>query len=161
MERTNHVPLIHDLLEAVNAHDAERVAQFHAVDYEGLDISCATHKHGREGVCEELGVWWHAFPDLHFSVQDVVVQPGRLAFLWTAEGIHEGVFLRVPPTSRRIEVCGVSLLTVQDGKIARGLYLWDMAGLLRSMKLLPHLPEVPGHQPTSQTDLLASFLMSP
>ena len=132
--------MIHDLLEAVNAHDLARVAQFHAVDYEGLDVSRATRKQGREGLCEELDEWWRAFPDLHFAVQDVVAQPGRLAFLWTAEGTHEGAFMRVPPTGRRIEVCGVSLLTLQDGKVARGLYLWDMAGLLRSMKLLPDLP---------------------
>ena len=47
MERTNHVPLIHDLLEAVNAHDAVRVAHFHAADYEGLDVSRASLKQGR------------------------------------------------------------------------------------------------------------------
>ena len=158
MERTNHVPLIHDLLEAINAHDVARVAHFHAVDYEGLDVSSATLRQGREGVCEELSEWWSAFPDLHFTIQDVVVQPGRLAFLWTAQGIHEGVFLRVPPTGRRIEVCGVSLLTLQHGKIARGLYLWDMAGLLRSMKLLPDLPDV--GQGASQAALLSRFLMN-
>ncbi len=158
MERTNHVPLIHDLLEAINAHDPDRIAQLHADDYEGLDVSRATLKQGREGVCEELGEWGRAFPDLQFAIQDVIAQPGRLAFLWTAEGIHEGVFLRVPPTGRRIEVCGVTLLTVHDGKIVRGLYLWDMAGLLRSMKLLPDLPgDGPG---ASQAALLSSFLMN-
>ena len=65
--------------------------------------------------------------------------------------------MRVPPTDRRIEVCGVTLLTVQDGKIVRGLYLWDMAGLLRSMKLLPDLPG-DGHG-ARQADLLSSFLI--
>ncbi len=134
------------------------MAQINAVDNEGLDISRATRKQGREGVCEELGEWWRAFPDLQFAIQDVVVQPGRLAFLWTAEGTHEGAFMRVPPTGRRIEVCGVSLLTVQDGKIVRGLYLWDMAGLLRSMKLLPDLPG--DGQGASQAALLSSFLMN-
>ena len=158
MEHTNPVSLIYDLLEAVNAHDAARVAQFHAVDYEGLDVSRATHKQGREGVCAELREWWQAFPDLHFSVCDLVVQPGRLAFLWTAEGTHERSFMRVPPTGRRVEVCGVTLLTVQDGQIVRGLYLWDMAGLLRSMKLLPDLPG--DGQPARQADLLSGFLMN-
>lgn len=158
MERINHVPLIHDLLDAVNAHDAARVAHFHADDYEGLDVSRAARRQGRQGISDELRDWWRAFPDLHFSICDVVVQPGRLAFLWTAEGTHEHAFLRVPPTGRRIEVCGVTLLTIRDGKIARGLYLWDMAGLLRSMKLLPDLPG--DGQPARQADLLSSFLMT-
>ena len=157
MEITNHIPLIHTLLAAVNAHDARRVAQLHAVDYEGLDVSRALCFNGPTGAREALDEWLKAFPDLRMSMREVCEQAGQTAFFWTTAGTHEGVFLRVPPTGRRVEVCGVSLLTVQGGKITRGLHLWDMAGLLRSMKLLPDLP---GHHPVSQADLLSRFLMN-
>lgn len=157
MEITNPIPLIHTLLAAVNAHDPDGVAQLHAADYEGLDVSRALRFHGRDGARAALDEWFQAFPDMHLSSREVCVQPEQTAFFWTTEGTHEGVFLAVPPTGRRVEVCGVSLLTVRRGKIARGLHLWDMAGLLRSMKLLPDLP---GHHPTSQAALLSRFLMT-
>jgi hypothetical protein len=47
--------------------------------------------------------------------------------------------MNIPPTGRNVEVLGTSVLTVGDGKIARGLYIWDVAGLLRSIGLLPEL----------------------
>ena len=34
---------------------------------------------------------------------------------------------------------GVSALTLRDGKVIRGLYIWDVAGLLRNIGLLPEL----------------------
>ena len=157
MEITNSLPLIHTLLAAVNAHDPGRVAQLHAPDYEGLDVSRALRFSGPNGARAALDEWLTAFPDLRMATREVCVQPEQTAFFWTTAGAHQGVFLRVPPTGRRIEVCGVSLLTIQHGKITRGLHLWDMAGLLRSMKLLPDLP---GHHPVSQADLLSRFLMS-
>lgn len=93
--------------------------------------------------------------DLQLSVREVCAQAAQTAFFWTATGTHAGVFLSVPPTGRRVEGCGFSLLSVCAGKIERSVHLWDMAGLLRAMKLLPDLP---GPQPVSQGDLLACFL---
>ena len=156
MEITNHLPLIHTLLAAVNDHDAGRVAQLHTADYEGLDVSRALRFSGPKGARAALDEWLRAFPDLQMSTREVCVQPAQTAFFWTTAGTHRGVFLSVPPTGRHVEVCGVSLLMMEDGKIRRGVHLWDMAGLLRSMKLLPDLP---GHQPVSQADLLSRFLV--
>jgi hypothetical protein len=51
----------------------------------------------------------------------------------------QSVSQNIPPTGRRIAVCGISLLTIEGGRISRGLYVWDVAGLLRSIGLLPEL----------------------
>jgi hypothetical protein len=47
--------------------------------------------------------------------------------------------MNIPPTGRAIVLHGVSLLTVSSGKITRASYLWDVAGLLRCLGLLPEL----------------------
>jgi hypothetical protein len=47
--------------------------------------------------------------------------------------------MRIPPTGCDIAVRGISVLTVENGKVTRGLYIWDVAGLLRSIGLLPEL----------------------
>ena len=36
---------------------------------------------------------------------------------------------------------GVSMLTVADGLIVRGARIWDVAGFLRAVRLLPELPK--------------------
>ena len=157
MEITNPTLLVHTLLDAVNAHDADGVAHLHAADYEGLDVSRALRCQGPEGARVVLAEWLSAFPDLYMSTREVCVQKKQVAFFWTTAGTHKGSFLSVPPTGRRIEVCGFSLITVQHGKIVRGLQLWDMGGVLRAMQLLPDLP---GPHPFSQADLFSRFLTS-
>jgi hypothetical protein len=51
--------------------------------------------------------------------------------------------MNIPPTRRPIEIRGVTLLTVEttpEGpRVSRAAYVWDLAGLLRRLGLLPDL----------------------
>jgi hypothetical protein len=47
--------------------------------------------------------------------------------------------MNIPPTGRQVQVRGVSIIEVKDGLIVRGQYIWDLAGMLRHMGLLPEL----------------------
>lgn len=130
--------LMLELLEAWNAHDLERTATFYAPDYEGIDVAQATPQRGPAEVTQSLARYLRAFPDLHFTA-DTIIQGKRVALVWTARGTHRGTLMRIPATGRTIEVRGTSILVVEHGKITRGLYIWDVAGLLRAIGLLPEL----------------------
>ncbi|MDQ5852831.1 MAG: ester cyclase [Chloroflexota bacterium] len=130
--------LMADLLDAWNSHDIERVASFYAPDYVGVDIGQARPQYGPAERCRVLASYVRAFPDLHFT-GETIIEDNRIALVWTMRGTHRGSLMRIPPTGRTIEVRGVSLLTVEDGKVKRGLNIWDMAGLLRGLGLLPEL----------------------
>jgi steroid delta-isomerase-like uncharacterized protein len=80
-----------------------------------------------------------AFPDLRFLEEETIIQDNHVVLSWTARGTHRGELMHIPPTGRKISVRGVSLLTVENGRITRGLYVWDVAGLLRAIGLLPEL----------------------
>jgi steroid delta-isomerase-like uncharacterized protein len=131
--------LVRDLLEAWNAHDVERIKTFYAPDYEGVDVGQAKPQSGPQGVAWLVKRYLQAFPDLYFVAEDVVVQGNRAVLVWTAHATHWGELMRIPPTGRDIAVRGTSVLTVENGKVTRGLYIWDVAGLLRSIGLLPEL----------------------
>lgn len=47
--------------------------------------------------------------------------------------------MNIPPTEHTVNVRGTSLVALQGGKIRRALRIWDLAGLLRDLKLLPEL----------------------
>jgi steroid delta-isomerase-like uncharacterized protein len=131
--------LVRDLLEAWNVHDPERIESFYAQQYEGVDVGQAKPQRGPQDVSRLVKRYLQAFPDLRFADEEVVVQGNRAALVWTARGTHAGELMRIPPTGRRIAVRGTSVLTVENGKVTRGLYIWDVAGLLRSIGLLPEL----------------------
>ena len=140
-DATGHRLLLQRLLAAINAHDTNRVAALYRPDYEGLDVSRAIQQHGPEDARADWAVWLRAFPDLHVTIEETVRQKEQVALYWTKEGTHQGPFLHVPPTGHRVRFKGVSLLTIKGGRIVRALHLWDLAGLLRAMRLLPDLPD--------------------
>lgn len=125
--------------QAWNSHDVERVIGFYAPNYIGDDVGLASPLHGRDGIRTKLQEYWTAFPDLHFDVISTLVEGDRLVIVWNGEGTHQGTIMRIPPTGHRVQVRGVSILDVQDGMVVRGQYIWDMAGMLRHMGLLPEL----------------------
>lgn len=133
------INLITELLAAWNAHDIEYTVGFYALDYQGVDVSQARPHQGPRGIRQMVTRYWQAFPDLHFRSEGVIVQGDRIALVWTARGSHQGKFMNIPPTGHQIQVWGVSWLTVVDGKIKEALYIWDVAGLLRNLGLLPDL----------------------
>jgi len=125
--------------QAWNSHDMERVLTFYSPDYVGSDVGQADLLRGRANLRAILEMYWRAFPDLRFAVTNTVVQDSRVAVVWVAEGTHQGPIMNIPPTGRKVEVRGVSVIDVKDGLIVRGQYIWDLAGMLRNMGLLPEL----------------------
>ena len=128
--------------EAWNTHDIENVLRFYAPDYVGEDVGQAFPLRGREGMRTMLEIYWRAFPDLKFKIISTLGEDNRIAILWIGEGTHQGTFMNIPPTAHKVQVRGVSIIEVEDGLIVRGQYVWDMAGMLRHMGLLPELQSV-------------------
>ena len=131
--------LVTELLEAWDAHDPDRVAAFYAQTYEGTDVGEANPLRGPEAVRQTAARYLRAFPDLKFTQEETIVQGQRAALMWKARGTHRGPLMNIPATNRPTEIRGMSLLAVEGGKIAHETSIWDVAGFLRSIGLLPEL----------------------
>jgi steroid delta-isomerase-like uncharacterized protein len=129
----------HDLVEAWNSHDVNRAARFYASDYVGNDVAQAKPHRGPEGLRDFITQYQIAFPDFRLSTDETIIDGDRVALAWTARATHRGTMMNIPPTGRAISVRGVSLLTIENDKIQRATYIWDVAGLLRAVGLLPEL----------------------
>lgn len=127
------------LTAAWNAHDPKRVAALCTSDYSGENIGEAMPHHGPDGMAASVARYLAAFPDLHFTVDDVVIQGNRVVQVWRAQATHRGSLMNIPATGLSIEVRGASVLTFRGDKLQQALYIWDVAGLLREIGLLPEL----------------------
>ena len=136
---TNLATFADTINQAWNSHDMEQVLGFYSAEYIAEDVGQAFLLRGPEGVRLMLENYWQAFPDLEFTIIDTVVQNSRLVIVWMAEGTHEGTIMNIPATGHRVAVRGVSIIDVKDGQVVRGQYIWDLAGMLRHMGLLPEL----------------------
>jgi steroid delta-isomerase-like uncharacterized protein len=131
--------LIANLIAAWNTHDLDRASAFFADSYVGNDVAQVEPQHGREGIRNALARYFAALPDVCFTLDDLVVEGERAVVVWTARGTHRGMLMNIPASGRIVSVRGVSTFTLQDGQISRALYIWDVAGLLRGIGLLPEL----------------------
>jgi steroid delta-isomerase-like uncharacterized protein len=130
---------VDQLLAAWNSHDGTRVARLCAPTYEGMDIAQRAPIRGPAEVqawCEHL---YAAFPDAQVVFDAVIAEENRYAIAWTAQGTHRGRLFNMPPTAKLVQVRGMSLLTVEAGQVVTASTVWDMAGLLRAIGLLPQL----------------------
>ena len=58
-----------------------------------------------------------SFPDLHFTIEDMVAEDERIAFRWTARGTHQADFAGIAATGKPITVAGITIMRIVDGKI--------------------------------------------
>lgn len=93
-------------------------------DYISLDFV----GHSRDGVIDfhelqrlELA-FVEAFPDSHYSVEDLIAENDRVVLRVTTRGTHRKEFHGIAPTNRKVEFTGIVIYRIQDGKIAE---CWD------------------------------------
>ncbi len=54
-----------------------------------------------------------------------------------ARGTHEGEFMGVAPTGKRVEFQGIATVRIREGKIAENRGMPDMLGLLQQLGAVP------------------------
>ena len=72
-----------------------------------------------------FGACSSAFPDLRFTIEDQIVAGDKVATRWTAEGTNSGAFGTVPATGRHMQISGLILDRVVDGKVVERWEQWD------------------------------------
>ena len=131
--------LVIQLVDAWNSHDLEQVAARYCTDCYVLDVSIAQPLIGREAVRRMFEAYYQAFPDLKLTPGDIIVEGDRVALFWTARGTHQGSILHIPASGRTINTQGVNRLVLRDGLVHDTTTIWDVAGMLRGIGLLPDL----------------------
>jgi steroid delta-isomerase-like uncharacterized protein len=133
--------VVRQLVKVLNVKDMDAAQQLHSEDYSGFDT---THSTPTVGPLEARAVYARAaaaFPDFHLRIVDLITDRRRVSAHWIFEGTHLGSLLHIPATQRHVSFEGYTMLTVEAAGIQSSHTLWDMAGLLRQLGLLPALPE--------------------
>lgn len=78
-----------------------------------------------------------ALPDVQIHIRDMVVEGERVAARVVLEGTHVGDGLGAKATNRRVQVAGIVMVRLVDGRIVEGWNSWDQLGLLQQLGALP------------------------
>jgi steroid delta-isomerase-like uncharacterized protein len=89
---------------------------------------------GREGMADVVTMWRSGFSDFREEVCDLVAEGDRVAARFQFSGIHTGSFLGVAPTGRFVEMTGIEIFRVEDGRIAELWYAEQLYDLLTELR---------------------------
>jgi steroid delta-isomerase-like uncharacterized protein len=92
---------------------------------------------GRDGLRDFLSSFLAAFPDVTWTVQETVAQGDTVAAWSVWEGRHDGEFMGIPATGRRVSVEAWTFDRFRDGGMASSRILMDQFGLLRQLGAIP------------------------
>jgi len=84
------------------------------------------HDTDLHGYFESIREQRRAFPDVCFSIDDVVADDDRVATRWTVTGSHA-------ESDRHVTVSGMSIDVLTAGRIVENWTVWDRLGLLEQL----------------------------
>ena len=86
---------------------------------------------GPEAYGRQIALFLAGFPDLHFSVEDTVVENEKVVACWNISGTHKGEFMGVPATGKNISIDGMTIHHIAAGKIMDSYSNWDALGVMQ------------------------------
>ena len=75
------------------------------------------------------------FSDRSFTIVDLFGQGDKIVKHWNFKGTHTGNFFGIPPTGRKLDLSGVTLVKMKDGKIAQEHDIFDNLSFLKQLGL--------------------------
>ena len=132
--------LLDRYVERYNAGDLDGVMDLYAED--AVQIMPDGTFEGWNSVRERLAQELDGFTDLNHTVRSFVEQGDSFADEWTFVGTHTGPFrlpdgTDLPPTGKRVEIRGMELVQVRDGKVILNTLYYDNLAVAVQLGLVP------------------------
>jgi steroid delta-isomerase-like uncharacterized protein len=109
------------------------------VDPNFVNHSAATleHARGQDGVKNVFGSFRAAFPDGRTTIEDIVAEGDKVVTRWTFRGTHRAEFVGLAPTGQRVEMTGINIDRIANGRFVERWYEMDRLGLMRQLGAAP------------------------
>ena len=77
------------------------------------------------------------FSDITFTIKDVFGADEKLVKHWNFKGTQTGVFFGIPATGKKVDIDGVTLVRMENGKIAEERDFLDNLEFMQQLELIP------------------------
>ena len=74
-----------------------------------------------------------AFPDLHLTIEDMIAEGDKVAMRSSWNGTHQGEFMGIPATGRRVTVSQIDISRIADGRMVEHWGQLDALGLMQQL----------------------------
>ena len=92
---------------------------------------------GPAGYLSIIGMMRAGFPDIQWTLEEMVAEGDKVAARFTMRGTHRGTFSGVPPTGKSIRVQAMNIYRLSDGQFVEERGQPDMLVLLQQIGAIP------------------------
>jgi predicted ester cyclase len=131
--------------DCINPGRLEPLAQLVSDDYVG-----PRGERGVTGFTANLVALRTGFPDIHFTLDDLVAEGDRVSVRWSWRATHAGEFNGLAPTDKQISNTGMAFYQLADHKIIRSWVETDRLGALQQLGAVQMMPGAPSAPVTAQ-----------
>jgi steroid delta-isomerase-like uncharacterized protein len=78
-----------------------------------------------------------AFPDLQFTIEDLIAEGDKVVWRFQATGNNTGPFMGGPVTGKSITVTGTITFRLENSRMAEAWLNLDVLGLLQQVGIIP------------------------
>ena len=132
----NKAVVRHFVEEVFNKGNLAAIDQFLAAEYRDAN-ALPGQEPGREGARRAFTLYREVFPDLRYTIEEMIAEGDTVVTRVTLWATHHGALLGVPPTHRQVSVPAVHITRLVDGTIREHWSLMDDLGLMQQLGVVP------------------------
>ena len=92
---------------------------------------------GPEEEKQLISMYRSAFPDLRFTIEDMVAEDDKVAMRVSISATHKGELLGIPPTENRLSLTAMEIYRLREGKIEEQWVNVDTLGMMQQIGAIP------------------------
>jgi len=108
--------------------------------------------HGPAGFKANLSRLRTGFPDVHFTIHDLLAEGDGVAVYWTWEATHRGPFAGILATNKSVHQEGMVMYRFRAGKAVAAKVIFDRLGVFQQLGRMPALPSNPENSGRQRND---------
>jgi steroid delta-isomerase-like uncharacterized protein len=122
--------------EVFNQGNLAIVDELVTPDFLNHEVPPGMNNRGPDSTRQIVKMLRTAFPDLHFTIEELVAEGDTVAGRVTMSGTHLGPFQGIPPTGRSFEQAHMHFVRFRDGKAIEHRAVRDDLGMMRQLGLI-------------------------
>jgi predicted ester cyclase len=142
MDKSEFTALVHQIYDVFNSRDLSKLDPLFDPGYEdhssGVPIPTPFDLQALKGL---IGMYYTAFPDAHWELADILVEGvadgDRAAWRERFTGTQQGEFMGMPPSGRKVDVAGMSMGEIRNGKAYRHWSVYDNLSMMQQLGVIP------------------------
>ena len=90
-----------------------------------------------EAAKQEAADFRRGFPDVTSTIEDLIAEGDKVVARWRSRATHRGDYMGMPPSGKEVQIMGISVYRIEEGKIAQEWTVEDQFGLMQQIGAIP------------------------